>query len=481
MQKVDSKSEIWSPISALADSVKSGELTASALVEKSLTLIEGHKESNAIISIIDVRARERAKQIDSDIAKGKEVGRLAGVPFIAKDNFLTFGSETTAASNILKGFEAPYQSTAIEKLEAEGAICVAKANLDAFAHGASTENSDFFTTKNPHDMSKVPGGSSGGSTASVALKLAPFALGTDTGGSIRLPASFCGVVGYKPSYGLVSRSGVVAMASSTDVIGPIARSVEDASLVLDVIAGQDPLDSTTIERDNSYTKLGAINKPKVGLVKEYMEQGVDPKVKELILNAADDLKSKGAEITEISIPSLPLALAAYYIVVPAEISSNLGRYDGQRFGKSINSEDVKDLEDSYSRSRQEGFGDEAKRRIMTGTYVLSSGYYDAYYKKAQLVRTKIINDFIEAFGKVDFLMGPVSPQVAWNIGEIADPLSMYLVDIMTVAASIAGLPAISVPCGTVSDMPVGLQLIAPYKHDLQLLSLADLYERGSNG
>lgn len=482
MQVADSKMQVvWEPIADLAKSVNSGSVSALELVEKSLGLIEEHKEFNSIIATTETRAKQRAKQIDSDIADGKTVGRLAGVPFVAKDNFLTFGSETTAASNILKGFVAPYQSTAIDKLEAEGAICVAKANLDAFAHGASTENSDFFTTKNPHDMSKVPGGSSGGSTASVALKLAPFALGTDTGGSIRLPASFCGVVGYKPSYGLVSRSGVVAMASSTDVIGPIARSVEDASLVLDVIAGQDPLDSTTIERDNSYTKLSAVNKPKVGLVKEYMEQGIDPKVKELILKAADDLKSKGAEITEISIPSLPLALAAYYIVVPAEISSNLGRYDGQRFGKSINSEDVKDLEESYSRSRQEGFGDEAKRRIMTGTYVLSSGYYDAYYKKAQLVRTKIINDFIEAFGKVDFLMGPVSPQVAWNIGEIADPLSMYLVDIMTVAASIAGLPAISVPCGKVSDMPVGLQLIAPYKHDLQLLSLADLYERGSNG
>ena len=472
---------VWESIADLAKSVNSGKVTALDLVDKSLGHIEEHKEFNAIIATIEVRARERAKQIDSDIADGKEAGRLAGVPFIAKDNFLTFGSETTAASNILKGFEAPYQATAIEKLEAEGAICVAKANLDAFAHGASTENSDFFTTKNPHDKTKVPGGSSGGSSASVALNLAPFAIGTDTGGSIRLPASFCGVVGFKPSYGLISRSGVVAMASSTDVVGPLTSSVEDASLIVDILAGQDPLDSTTIERSSSYANLKAPSSPKVGIVKEYMDEGVDPDVKSQILKAAEELKINGSEIVEISIPSLPLALAAYYIVVPAEISSNLGRYDGQRFGKSTKSDLVKDLEESYSRSRQEGFGAEAKRRIMTGTYVLSSGYYDAYYKKAQLVRTKIINDFKEAFNKVDFLMGPVSPQTAWNIGEIADPLSMYLIDIMTVAASMAGLPAISVPCGTVSNMPVGLQLIAPYKHDLELLSLADLYERSSNG
>lgn len=482
MKSAAIKSEVvWGSIKSLAESVASRNVTALELVEKSLKLIDEHQEFNAIIATTEVRARERAKQIDSDIADGKLAGRLAGVPFIAKDNFLTFGSETTAASNILKGFEAPYQATAIEKLEADGAICVAKANLDAFAHGASTENSDFFTTKNPHDSSKVPGGSSGGSSASVALKLAPFAIGTDTGGSIRLPASFCGVVGYKPSYGLISRSGVVAMASSTDVIGPLTSSVEDASLIVDVLAGQDPLDSTTIERINSYAELKTPSRPKVGIVKEYMDEGVDPEVKILILKAADELKKQGSEIIEISIPTLPLALAAYYIVVPAEISSNLGRYDGQRFGKNVDSQSVKDLEESYSRSRQEGFGDEAKRRIMTGTYVLSSGYYDAYYKKAQLVRTKIIKDFKEAFEKVDFLIGPVSPKVAWGIGEIADPLSMYLIDIMTVAASMAGLPAISVPCGTVSDMPVGLQLIAPYKHDLELLSLADLYERSSNG
>ncbi len=476
------KSEVvWVPIKDLAESVVCGNVTALELVEKSLKLIEEHKEFNAIIATTEVRARERAKQIDSDIADGKKAGRLAGVPFIAKDNFLTFGSETTAASNILKGFEAPYQATAIEKLEAEGAICVAKANLDAFAHGTTTENSDFYPTKNPHDPTKVAGGSSGGPSASVALNLAPFALGTDTGGSIRLPASFCGVVGYKPSYGLISRSGVIAMASSTDVIGPLTSSVEDSALITDILAGQDPLDSTTIKSQESYTKGTKLVKPKIGTIKEYMDENVDSDVKDLINGSISDFEATGAEVVEISIPSLPLALAAYYIVVPAEISSNLGRYDGQRFGGSVSSDSVKDLESSYSKSRQEGFGAEAKRRIMTGTYVLSSGYYDAYYKKAQIVRTKIINDFKEAFEKVDFLMGPVSPKTAWSIGEVEDPLAMYLLDIMTVAVSMAGLPAISVPCGTVSNMPVGLQLIAPYKHDLELLSLAELYERSSNG
>lgn len=482
MQVADSKTQVvWEPITDLASSVNSGKFTALELVEKSLGLIEEHQEFNAIIATTEVRALERAKQIDLDIADGKAVGRLAGVPFIAKDNFLTFGSETTAASNILRGFEAPYQATAIEKLEAEGAICVAKANLDAFAHGTTTENSDYFTTKNPHDPTKVAGGSSGGPSASVALNLAPFALGTDTGGSIRLPASFCGVVGYKPSYGLISRSGVIAMASSTDVIGPLTSTVEDSALIVDILAGQDPLDSTTIKRQKSYTDYVNPVKPKIGLIKEYMDDDVDPEVKKAIQSAAKDLEDNGADIVEISIPSLPLALAAYYIVVPAEISSNLGRYDGQRFGKSIPSDSVNDLESSYSKSRQQGFGAEAKRRIMTGTYVLSSGYYDAYYKKAQLVRTKIINDFKEAFSKVDFLMGPVSPKTAWDIGEVEDPLAMYLLDIMTVAVSMAGLPAISIPCGAAYGMPVGLQLIAPYKHDAQLLDLAKLYERSSNG
>jgi aspartyl-tRNA(Asn)/glutamyl-tRNA(Gln) amidotransferase subunit A len=404
-------------------------------------------------------------------------GKLAGVPFIAKDNFLTLESKTTAASNILKPFEAPYQATAIERLEAEGAICVAKANLDAFAHGSSTENSDFFTTKNPHDKSRVPGGSSGGSVASVMLDIAPFALGSDTGGSIRLPAAFCGAVGYKPTYGLVSRSGVVAMASSTDVIGPLTKTVEDAAIVLDVMSGKDKLDSTTIDKDeNSYTDLKVdLSGKKIGIVKEYFEEGLEPGVKKAMDEAMEKLKNAGAELEEISMPSLPLALAVYYIICPAEVSSNLARYDGQRYGFS--DEQAKDLNESYILSRSNGFGAEAKRRIMIGAHVLSSGFYDAYYKKAQTVRTKIINEFEDAFKKYDFLLGPTCPNIAFKIGARAqDPLAMYLTDIMTVAANISGNPAISIPAGQSEGMPVGLQLIAPMKADRELLAIAKEFE-----
>jgi aspartyl-tRNA(Asn)/glutamyl-tRNA(Gln) amidotransferase subunit A len=468
----------WKTINEEVAAVQSGATTAVDNVQKSLSLIKKYEEYQAIISTLEKRALTRAKEIDERIARGENAGRLAGVPFIAKDNFLTLGGETTAASNILKGFEAPYQATAIEKLEAEGAICVAKANLDAFAHGGSTENSDFFVTKNPHDTTRVAGGSSGGSAAAVALGMAPFALGTDTGGSIREPASFCGIVGLKPTYGTVSRSGVVAMASSTDVIGPLTTCVEDAALVLDIMSGVDPLDSTTIHaNENGYelrtNKLAG--KPRIGVIKEYMGEGLDPEVKKVIQAAIDDLKAAGADIVEVSIPSLPLALAVYYIVVPAEVSSNLSRYDGQRFGYSANNIDT--LDDSYELSRSNGFGAEAKRRIMIGTHVLSSGYYDAYYKKAQTVRTKLIQEFAKAYEDVDFMLGPVTPEVAFKIGaNTEDPLKMYLIDIMTVAINLVGIPAISVPAGDVEGMPVGLQLLAPQRKDAELLQLAALYE-----
>jgi aspartyl-tRNA(Asn)/glutamyl-tRNA(Gln) amidotransferase subunit A len=466
----------WEPIAVLAAKVQSGELKAADLVEKALKTIEAKKDFNAVIVTTEKRARERAQQIDQQVSNGEAGGRLLGVPFIAKDNFLTFGAETTAASNILKGFDAPYQATAIERLEAEGAICVAKANLDAFAHGASTENSDFMTTKNPHSPKHVPGGSSGGSAAAVILDMAPFALGSDTGGSIRLPASFCGAVGYKPTYGLVSRSGVVAMASSTDVIGPIAKTVDDAALVLDVMAGKDALDGTTIDRDeDSYAKLGSLELKgkKVGVIKEYMDEGVDVGVKAQIQAALTALEKAGVTLVEVSLPSLPLALACYYIICPAEVSSNLSRYDGQRFGYAH--EGATTLEESYTKSRSVGFGAEAKRRIMIGSYVLSSGYYDAYYRKAQLVRTKLINEFNTAFKDVDYLAGPVAPNTAFEIGSnTEDPLKMYLIDIMTVAASLAGIPAVSVPAGVSTDtgLPVGLQVMAAQGHDKALLELA---------
>ncbi|HVV67361.1 MAG TPA: Asp-tRNA(Asn)/Glu-tRNA(Gln) amidotransferase subunit GatA [Candidatus Saccharimonadales bacterium] len=467
----------WLPVTELAASVQAGNTKAIDLVEQSLKTIADKKEYDAIIATTEERARKRAREIDDLVAKGEKVGRLAGVPFIAKDNFLVFGAETTAASNILRGFEAPYQATAIEKLEAEGAICVAKANLDAFAHGTSTENSDFFTTKNPHDKTRVPGGSSGGSAAAVVLDMAPFALGTDTGGSIRQPASFTGCVGYKPTYGLVSRSGVVAMGSSLDVIGPLARTVEDAALVLDVMAGKDELDSTTIDRDpEGYVEpSGSLKGKKIGVIREHMGEGLDPEILKIINATVKKLEAGGAEITEISMPSLDMALAVYYILCPAEVSSNLSRYDGQRYGYSY--KEAKDLDESYMGSRGRGFGKEAKRRIMIGTYVLSSGYYDAYYKRAQTVRTKLIEESQKAFEQVDFLIGPVAPTVAFKIGEnVNDPLKMYLSDIMTVAVNLIGNAAISLPAGDVDGLPVGVQLMAPQRKDRELLALAQCAE-----
>lgn len=467
----------WKPIARLCEDVKSGKISASELVNKALKLIEQKSEYKAIIATTEARALDRAKKIDEDIKNGKTLGRLAGIPFIAKDNFLVFGADTTAASNMLVGFEAPYQSTAIKKLEDAGAICVAKANLDAFAHGASTENSDFFTTLNPKDKTRVPGGSSGGSAAAVALDLVPFSLGTDTGGSIRLPASFCGVVGYKPTYGLVSRSGVVAMASSTDCIGVLTSSVEDAAIVMEVISGKDELDSTTIDVENN--KFSELKQPtgpiKIGVVKQYFNDAIDKKTEDLINQVIEKLDNNGVIITEVDLPSLPLSLATYYILVPAEIASNLSRYDGQRFGYS--KKDAKSLEDSYLDSRHNGFGDEAKRRIMIGTYVLSSGYYDAYYKRAQIVRTKIINEFNQAFKKVDYLIGPTSSTVAFKIGEfVSDPLAMYLNDLMTVGASLAGIPAIDLPIGDVDKLPVGMQIMAPQKKDYELLGFSKYVE-----
>jgi aspartyl-tRNA(Asn)/glutamyl-tRNA(Gln) amidotransferase subunit A len=337
-------------------------------------------------------------------------------------------------------------------------------------------------TKNPHDPARVPGGSSGGSAAAVVLDMAPFALGTDTGGSIRLPASYSGCVGYKPTYGLVSRSGVVAMASSTDCIGPLARTAADAAAVLDAMAGRDDLDSTTIERDPAgYLDLPAdIAGKKIGIIKEYMGEGLAPGVRTVIDAAVARLKAAGADVQEVSLPSLPMALAVYYIVVPAEVSSNLARHDGQRYPYSYR--EAKNLDESYTKSRGYGFGGEAKRRIMIGAYVLSSGYYDAYYKRAQTVRTKLIKEFEAAFKTVDFLLGPTAPTTAFKIGENAnDPLQMYLADIMTVAVNLVGVPAISIPAGVSDGLPVGLQLIAPQRADRALLGIAQTTEEVLHG
>jgi aspartyl-tRNA(Asn)/glutamyl-tRNA(Gln) amidotransferase subunit A len=468
----------WEPVEEIAKQVKDGQVSAIDLVNKSLETIDKFKDYNSIITIGSKQALARAKDIDSGKIKD---GRLLGVPYIAKDNYLSLGIETTAGSNILKGYIPPYSATVIKRLEDEGAILVAKANLDAFAHGSSTENSDFGPTLNPFDISRVPGGSSGGSAAAAALGLAPFSLGSDTGGSIRLPASYCGVVGLKPTYGLVSRYGVVAMASSTDCMGPLTTSVRDAALVLDIMAGQDGQDSTMIDRKDSYElKQTRLKGLKIGVVKEYMDDGTSSDIKSAVSSAIKLAENAGAEVSLVSLPSVESALAVYYIIVPAEVSSNLSRYDGVRFG--LSNQAATSLDELYEVTRSQGFNAENKRRIMMGTYVLSSGYYDAYYKKAQTVRTKIINEFDDVFKNVDILLGPTAPNTAFKLGSnTKDPLKMYLTDIMTVVANLTGMPAISLPCGLdASGLPIGLQLMAQRGQDSQLLAVASGFEEALN-
>ncbi len=456
------------PIADIVADVRSGALSAVELVTASLEAIEENQEYHAILEINE-QALARAKDIDA----GNKSGRLAGIPFIAKDNFLTHHTHTTASSNMLKPFKAPYQSTVIERLEAEGAIMVAKANLDAFAHGSSTENSDFGPTKNPVDPTRVPGGSSGGSAAAVALGLACFALGTDTGGSIRQPAAFCGVVGYKPTYGLVSRYGVVAMGSSVDVIGPLANRTADAALILDVMAAKDSADATTIDRSESgyETKNPAhLTGKKIGLITEYLGEGIEPAVKEATLAAVAQLKKAGAIVEEVSLPSTDLALACYYILIPAELSSNLARYDGIRFGHSSNN--AQTLADTYLMSRDEGFGAEAKRPFIISIIESTRKHVRSNHNPAQKVRTLLIREFDEAFKKYDFLLGPTAPTTAFKLGEKnQDPLAMYLSDVDTVAVNMVGAPAISIPSPT-DGMPIGIQLMAPQRKDRELLAAA---------
>lgn len=434
-------------------------------VELALSRAKENASFNAILSLSESRALERADKVDN----GEISGRLAGIPFIAKDNFLTFDSSTTAASEFLKDFKAPLQATAIEKLEAEGAICIGKANLDAFAHGGSTENSAYGPTKNAFDSERVAGGSSGGSAVVVALDIVPFALGTDTGGSIRQPASFNNVVGVKPTYGTVSRYGVVAMASSTDTIGVLASSVEDAETVMDIMSGRDTKDMTTLP--DFFAPQSLEGRKKIGIIKEFMDEGVDPEVKDVTERYIQSLKDKGHELEEVSMSMLKYALAIYYIVVPAEISSNLGRYDGIRYG---NRAEASTLGEVYGLSRDHGFVAENKRRIMIGSYVLSSGFFDAYYLQAQKARTLLVNEFNSLFEKYDALIGPVAPTPAFKLGEnTSDPVKMYLADIMTVPASLAGLPAISVPAGkSEAGLPIGVQLIGPRKSDAVLMAIA---------
>lgn len=445
---------------------------AAVNVKRAIEAAKQHGEFHALLALTEERALERATKIDETEVKG----RLAGVPFIAKDNFLAFGAPTTAASHFLENFNAPLQATAIEKLEAEGAICIGKANLDAFAHGGSTENSAFGPTLNAVDKERVAGGSSGGSAVVTALGVVPFALGTDTGGSIRQPASFNGVYGIKPTYGTVSRYGVVAMASSTDTVGCFATNASDAELVMDVMAGRDSHDATTLP--DFFEIVDVKPGQKIGVIKEFMTDDVDADVKKSVNNYIDKLKSTGHTVEEVSVPLLKYALAMYYIIVPAEISSNLARYDGVRYGKRAEAGSLSDL---YGKSRDGGFVDENKRRIMIGSYVLSSGFFDAYYMQAQKARTLLTNAFNELLESYDVLIGPVTPTPAFKLGEKAsDPIKMYLSDMMTVAASLTGMPAISVPSGnTSSGLPVGVQLIGQRRSDAQLLALAKSLEESA--
>ncbi|MDR0591210.1 MAG: Asp-tRNA(Asn)/Glu-tRNA(Gln) amidotransferase subunit GatA [Candidatus Nomurabacteria bacterium] len=462
-----------SEVTKIVDSVRSGKSSAVAEVKAALERAESHTDHHVFISLTEKRALERAKDIDEQVAAGRVVGALAGVPFVVKDNFLAFDGATTAAAKMLEGFETPMQATAVRKLEEQGAICIGKTNLDAFAHGGSTENSYFGPTLNACDKERVAGGSSGGSAVAVALGIVPFALGTDTGGSIRQPASFNGVVGIKPTYGTVSRFGVVAMASSTDVIGCFTKEVEDIELVLSIMAGRDERDGTTLP--NPTLQGVALQKQRVGVIKECMGEGVDSEVRELIEQYIEQLKQAGHEVEEISLPMYQYALAIYYIVIPAETCSNLARYDGIRYGYRAG----KSLSDVYGKSRDGGFMPENKRRIMIGNYVLSSGFFDAYYMQAEKARTLLINEYNAAFKDFDVLVSPVAPTPAFKLGEnTSDPLKMYMADVMTVPPSLAGLPALSVPAGkTKAGLPVGVQLIGKCQDDAKLFSLAKETEK----
>lgn len=445
-----------------------GKLTSLELTDFFLQRISDLDENlKTCISVFFDSARKDAKEADKRIAQG-EKGDLLGIPYLLKDIILTKGKKTTAASKMLENYIAPYDATVVKKLNQAGAVLLGKTNLDEFAHGASTENSAFFITKNPWDITRVPGGSSGGSSAAVAADLCMFALGSDTGGSIRQPASFCGITGLKPSYGRVSRFGLMAMTSSTDVIGPLTKNIEDAAIVLKVIAGEDKFDLTSSQNIvEDYLKN--IDKPikglKIGVVREFLSAELEEGVHSGILEAIEVFKKLGAEIIDISLPYNKYSIPVYYIITPSELSANLARLDGIRYGYSLKfnpkGQSVENINEIYAKNRGESFGPEAKRRIMLGTYVLSSGYYDAYYKKAMAVKEKIKQEFKNVFNQVDLIITPTSPHTAFKIGQqVNDPLKMYLEDIFVTGPSLVGLPAISIPAGFSKGLPFGLQIIA---------------------
>ena len=433
-------------------------------------------ELNAFISVTSNQALSQAKEADKKIANSKS-SSLTGIPYAHKDIFCTKGVKTTAGSKMLDSFISPYDATITDKLNAENMVMLGKTNMDEFAMGSSNENSYFGPVQNPWDTEKVPGGSSGGSAAAVAARISPFATGTDTGGSIRQPASLCGITGLKPTYGRISRYGMIAYASSLDQAGPMTRTAEDAAIVLNAMAGFDTNDSTSANKSvPDYTQCleNSVRRLKIGLPKEYFSDGLDKGVEKVVMQSIKEYESMGAKVQEVSLPNTVHAIPAYYIVAPCECSSNLSRFDGVKYGYRC--EDPRDLNDLYLRSRSEGFGDEVKRRIMIGTYALSAGYYDAYYLKAQKVRQLISEDFKKTFKDVDVIMSPVSPSAAFDLGSVKDPVSMYLADIYTLSVNLAGLPGMSIPAGFSDNLPVGLQLIGNHWSEELLLNAAHQFQ-----
>ena len=465
----------------LQEKLKNKELTVTQITKAYVDRInEKEKDVQAFVTTLTDEALEKAQNIQTKIENGEITGEFAGIPIGIKDNMCTKGIKTTCSSHMLENFVSPYDATVVEKLKSENLIDLGKLNMDEFAMGGSTEYSYFHKTYNPWNLNKVPGGSSGGSAAAVAANMVPWALGSDTGGSIRQPSSFCGVVGLKPTYGLISRYGLVAFASSLDQIGPITKDVEDSAILLNLIAGHDEKDTTSADiAKKDYTKnlKNNIKGKKIGVPKEFFGEGINAEVKEKLQEAIETYKELGAEVEEFSLDIAKYSLATYYIIACAEASSNLGRFDGIRYG--YRTPEFSNLKELYKKSRSEGFGPEVKRRIILGTYVLSSGYYDAYYKKAQQVRTLVMNEFQKAFEKYDVILTPTSPTVAFDIGSKSNnPLEMYLADICTVSVNIAGLPGISIPCGVDKEgMPVGMQLIGNKFEEEKLLNIAYVFEQ----
>ncbi|HUR48399.1 MAG TPA: Asp-tRNA(Asn)/Glu-tRNA(Gln) amidotransferase subunit GatA [Acidimicrobiales bacterium] len=467
----------------LSELVRAKEISARAVVEESIAAIEERDgELHAFLHVDAEGARARADELDRLLAKGEELGPLAGVPIALKDNMCTRGVPTTCASRILEGWLPPYNATVVDRLLDAGAIVVGKTNLDEFAMGSSTENSAWGPTRNPHDTSRVPGGSSGGSSAAVASGMVPVALGSDTGGSIRQPAALCGVVGVKPTYGAVSRYGLIAFASSLDQIGPLTTTVADAALVLEVIGGHDPADSTSLG-DPAFELAsqldGDVSDLRIGIVTD-LTDGVDQDVESRLREAADALAAGGAKVDEISIPTARLGLSAYYLIAPAEASSNLARYDGTRYGLRVEGADVDEM---FVATRSAGFGAEVKRRIMLGTYALSAGYYDAYYGQAQRARTLMIREFAAAYEQFDVLLCPTAPTTAFELGaKTADPLAMYMSDVCTIPSDLTGDPAMSVPFGSGADgLPVGVQVLAPARGEPMMFRVAAALEAAAPG